>query len=387
MLPYTPLHHLLLTDFTGAALVMTSGNVSDEPIAYRDDDALERLSAIADVFLVHDRAIQTRTDDSVVRSVRGQQLMLRRSRGYVPEPLTLPIAAPVPLLACGAEQKATFCVARGDRAWVGHHIGDLEHVATLTAYREGIGHFERMFAVAPELVAHDLHPDYLSTQYALELDDVELLGVQHHHAHLAACLAEHGVTAPAVGAIFDGTGLGADGTVWGGELLVGDLRGYERAGWLWPVRMPGGAAAVRQPWRMAAAWLRGGVRLGSAAPWRARRCRLAPRLGGDRPDRPRGRAGAADIEHRPVVRRRRRVVRRARAGQLRGAGRGRARGARLDARHAGAGWRLPVGLRRLVARSARGGLRAGVLTSSAGCRPPSCRRGFTSAWPPRPSTR
>ena len=234
---------------------MTSGNVSDEPIAYRDEDALERLAAIADLFLLHDREIETRTDDSVVRSVRGRPLMLRRSRGYVPEPLTLPIAAARPLLACGAEQKATFCVARGDRAWVGHHIGDLEQLATLTAYQEGIGHFERMFAVAPELVAHDLHPDYLSTQYALELDGVALVGVQHHHAHLAACLAEHGVTAPAVGAIFDGTGLGADGTVWGGELLVGDLRGYERAGWLWPVRMPGGAAAVRQPWRMAAAWL------------------------------------------------------------------------------------------------------------------------------------
>jgi hydrogenase maturation protein HypF len=255
MLPYTPLHHLLLADFPGDALVMTSGNVADEPIAYRDEDALERLSAIADAFLVHDREIETRTDDSVVRSVRGQPLMLRRSRGYVPAPLTLPIPASQPVLACGGEQKATFCVGRGERAWVGHHIGDLEHLATLTAYREGIGHFERMFAVAPELVAHDLHRDYLSTQYAFELDDVELVGVQHHHAHLAACLAEHGVTAPAVGAIFDGTGLGADGTVWGGELLVGDLRGYERAGWLWPVRMPGGAAAVRQPWRMAAAWL------------------------------------------------------------------------------------------------------------------------------------
>ncbi len=255
MLPYTPLHHLLLADFAGGALVMTSGNVSDEPIAYRDEDALERLSGIADLCLLHDREIETRTDDSVVRSVRGRPLMLRRSRGYVPEPLTLPIAAPQPILACGAEQKATFCVARGDRAWVGHHIGDLEQLATLTAYREGIGHFERMFAVAPEVVAHDLHPDYLSTQYALERDGVALVGVQHHHAHLAACLAEHGVTASAVGAIFDGTGLGADGTVWGGELLVGDLRGFERAGWLWPVRMPGAAAAVRQPWRMAAAWL------------------------------------------------------------------------------------------------------------------------------------
>jgi hydrogenase maturation protein HypF len=264
MLPYTPLHHLLLADVGGTPLVMTSGNVADEPIAYRDEDALERLGPIADVFLVHDRPIETRTDDSVVRSVRGQQLMLRRSRGFVPEPLTLPIAATRPILACGAEQKVTFCVARGERAWVSHHVGDLEHLATLTAYREGVGHFERMFAVAPELVAHDLHPDYLSTQYALELDDVALVGVQHHHAHLAACLAEHGVTAPAVGAIFDGTGLGADGTVWGGELLVGDLRGYERAGWLWPVRMPGGAAAVRRPWRMAVAWL--AEALGSAPP-------------------------------------------------------------------------------------------------------------------------
>jgi hydrogenase maturation protein HypF len=255
MLPYTPLHHLLLSDFSGGALVVTSGNASDEPIAYRDEDALERLGAIADVFLVHDRPIETRTDDSVVRGIRGQQLMLRRSRGYVPEPLTLPITATRPILACGAEQKVTFCVARGERAWISHHVGDLEHLATLTAYREGVGHFERMFAVAPELVAHDLHLDYRSTQYALDLDDVELVGVQHHHAHLAACLAEHGVTAPAVGAIFDGTGFGADGTVWGGELLVGDVRGYERAGWLRPVRMPGGAAAVRQPWRMAAAWL------------------------------------------------------------------------------------------------------------------------------------
>jgi hydrogenase maturation protein HypF len=262
MLPYSPLHHLLLSDAAAhglGPLVMTSGNVSDEPIAYRDDDALERLATIADVFLVHDREIETRTDDSVTRSVtlgaRARPLMLRRSRGYVPEPLTLPLRARRPLLACGAEQKSTFCVARGDRAWVGHHIGDLEQLATLTAYREGIAHFERMFAVSPELVAYDLHPDYLSTQYALELEDVSPVGVQHHHAHLAACLAEHRLATPAVGAIFDGTGLGEDRTVWGGELLAGDLTGYERPGRLWRVRMPGGAAAVRQPWRMAAAWL------------------------------------------------------------------------------------------------------------------------------------
>ncbi|HEX5195402.1 MAG TPA: carbamoyltransferase HypF [Solirubrobacteraceae bacterium] len=255
MLPYSPLHHLLLGD-CGRALVMTSGNLSDEPIAFRDDDALRRLRVIADLFLVHDRLIETRTDDSVVRSRRGMRsLMLRRSRGYVPAPLKLPVASPRPLLACGAQQKNTFCVARGDRAWVSHHVGDLEHAATLRAFREGIEHFERLFAVVPDVVVHDLHPQYLSTQYALERDGVKLVAVQHHHAHLAAGLAEHGVTAPAVGAIFDGTGYGEDGTIWGGELLVGDLQGFERAGWLWPVRMPGGTAAIRQPWRMAAAWL------------------------------------------------------------------------------------------------------------------------------------
>jgi hydrogenase maturation protein HypF len=262
MLPYTPLHQLLIAD-AGAlatrALVMTSGNVSDEPIAFRDGDALGRLRAIADLFLVHDRPIETRTDDSVVRAVgvgdRPRALMLRRSRGYVPVRLELPVAAAEPLLACGAEQKSTFCVVKGHRAWVSHHIGDLEHVATLQAFEEGIAHFERLFAVAPETVVHDLHPGYLSTAYALERDGVRLIGVQHHHAHLAACLAEHQVREAAVGAIFDGTGYGEDGTVWGGELLVGDLVGYERAAWLRPVAMPGGSAAIRQPWRMAWAWL------------------------------------------------------------------------------------------------------------------------------------
>ncbi|MGB9182631.1 MAG: carbamoyltransferase HypF [Solirubrobacteraceae bacterium] len=264
MLPYTPLHHLLLTDFEahglGGALVMTSGNVSDEPIAYRDDDALARLSGIADGFLIHDRPIQTRTDDSVTRTVLvgtagSRPLWLRRSRGYVPAALGLPIATARPLLAAGAEQKNTFTVAKAGRAWVSHHIGDLEHLATLEAYREGIAHFERLFAVEPELVAHDLHPGYLSTAYALERAGVPTLGVQHHHAHLSACLAEHGVTEPAVAAIYDGTGYGLDGTIWGGELLTGDLTDFGRAGWLWPVRMPGGVQAIRQPWRMACAWL------------------------------------------------------------------------------------------------------------------------------------
>jgi hydrogenase maturation protein HypF len=254
MLPYTPLHHLLAAD-TAVPLVMTSANLSDEPIAFLDDDARHRLSGIADVFLVHDRPIETRTDDSVVRVVGGRPLMLRRSRGFVPASLALPVPAARPLLACGAELKSTFCVARGERAWVGHHIGDLKNFETLESFREGIAHFEELFAVKPEVVAHDLHPDYLSTAYALEREGVELVGVQHHHAHLAACLAEHGESGPAVGAILDGSGYGTDETVWGGELLVGDLAGFERAGHLWPVRLPGGDRAVREPWRMACAWL------------------------------------------------------------------------------------------------------------------------------------
>jgi hydrogenase maturation protein HypF len=253
MLPYSPLHHLLLAD-VGEPLVMTSGNVSDEPIAFEDEDALTRLRGIADAFLVHDRPIATRTDDSVLRVARGRPLPLRRSRGAVPSVLALPVPAPRHVLACGAELKSTFCVARGRRAWVSHHIGDLKNAETLESFQTGVAHFERLFAVAPELVAHDLHPDYLSTVYALAREGAERVGVQHHHAHLAACLAEHGETGPAVGAIFDGAGLGTDGTVWGGEILVGDLRGFERAGHLWPVALPGGDAAAREPWRMACAW-------------------------------------------------------------------------------------------------------------------------------------
>ena len=253
MLPYSPLHHLLAHD-TATTLVMTSGNVSDEPIAYHDDDARERLAGIADHVLLHDRPIHTRTDDSVVRAVDGRPVMLRRSRGHVPAALALPLAAPG-LLACGAEMKSTFCVAKGARAWVGHHIGDLRNEETLRSFTDGVAHFEELFAVSPEVVAHDLHPDYLSTTYALAREGVEHVAVQHHHAHLAAVLAEHGERGPAVGAIYDGTGYGTDGTVWGGELLSGDLEGFARDGALWPVRMPGGDRAVRQPWRMACAWL------------------------------------------------------------------------------------------------------------------------------------
>ena len=210
MLPYSPLHHLLLAD-VGAPLVLTSGNVSDEPIAYTDDDALERLAPIADGFLVHDRPIQTRTDDSVVRVVDERPLVLRRSRGYVPDSLGLPVAAARHVLACGAELKSTFCVAKGARAWVGHHIGDLQNYETLRSFVAGVAHFEALFAVEPEVVAHDLHPEYLSTKVALERSDVDLVGVQHHHAHLAACLAEHGETGPAWGRSTTGPGTAPTG--------------------------------------------------------------------------------------------------------------------------------------------------------------------------------
>jgi hydrogenase maturation protein HypF len=254
MLPYTPLHHLLL-QAVGRPIVLTSGNVSDEPILFRDDDALAALGGIADAFCVHDRAIHVRTDDSVTRVFGGRPMLIRRSRGYVPEPISVSRAFPRPVLACGAELKNTFCLARDRHAFVSHHIGDLENAETLRSFTEGIEHFRRLFDIDPRVVAHDLHPEYLSTKYALELDGVDLAGVQHHHAHIASCLADNGTDGPVIGVAFDGTGYGTDGTIWGGEFLVADLTGFERAGHLAPVPMPGGAAAIRQPWRMAAAYL------------------------------------------------------------------------------------------------------------------------------------
>jgi hydrogenase maturation protein HypF len=254
MLPYTPLHHLLLRE-VGGPIVLTSGNVSDEPIAYHDDDARQRLTGIADAYLTHDRAIHMRTDDSVVRVFRGAELPVRRSRGYAPEPLTLAQRVPRPILGCGAELKSTFCLARGRHAFVSHHIGDLENYETLRSFTEGVAHFQRLFDVTPEVVAYDLHPEYLSTKYALELADLELVGVQHHHAHIASCLADNGAAGPVLGVAFDGTGYGSDGTLWGGEFLLADLTGFQRMAHLVPVPLPGGAAAIRQPWRMAAAYL------------------------------------------------------------------------------------------------------------------------------------
>jgi hydrogenase maturation protein HypF len=254
MLPYTPLHHLLLRE-TAEPIVLTSGNISDEPIAYQDDDARRRLTGIADAYLTHNRAIHMRTDDSVVRVFRGTELPVRRSRGYAPEPLTLAQPVPLPILGCGAELKSTFCLARGRHAFLSHHIGDLENYETLRSFTDGIAHFRRLFDVTPEVVAHDLHPEYLSTKYAVDLSDVELVGVQHHHAHIASCLADNGAAGPVLGVAFDGTGFGSDGTLWGGEFLLADLTGFQRMAHLVPVPLPGGAAAIRQPWRMAAAYL------------------------------------------------------------------------------------------------------------------------------------
>ncbi|WP_240197099.1 Sua5/YciO/YrdC/YwlC family protein, partial [Nonomuraea lactucae] len=254
LLPYTPLHHLLAREIA-RPYVLTSANVSDEPIAYDDADARERLGGVADAFLSHDRAIHAPADDSVVRFFRGAALPVRRARGYAPEPFTLPWSFPRPVLACGAELKNTFCLARDRHAFVSQHLGDLESYETTRAFTREIGRYQRLLGIEPALVAHDLHPEYLSTKYALGLDGVELIGVQHHHAHIASCLADNGERGPVIGVAFDGTGYGADGTIWGGELLVAGLAGFERAGHLEQVRMPGGAAAIRQPWRMAAAYL------------------------------------------------------------------------------------------------------------------------------------
>ena len=186
---------------------------------------------------------------------RGRETLLRRSRGYVPEPVAVQPGFPRPVLACGAELKNTFCLAKDGRAVISHHIGDLENAETLRSFTEGIAHFAALFDITPQVVAYDLHPEYLSTKYALDLDGVEHCGVQHHHAHIASCLADNGEEGPVIGVAFDGTGYGTDGTLWGGEFLVADLAGFQRGGHLAPVRMPGGAAAIKQPWRMAAAYL------------------------------------------------------------------------------------------------------------------------------------
>jgi hydrogenase maturation protein HypF len=262
MLPYTPLHNLLLESAPGFpdVLVMTSANMSDEPIVYRNDEAVERLGAIADAFLLHDRAIHMRTDDSVAAEFKRRVYFFRRSRGYAPAPIELPLATK-PTLAVGGEIKNTFCLTRDERAFLSHHVGDLDYAETYDAFESGLEHFERLFRVRPELVAYDLHPDYRSTRYALHRADAEGLpavGVQHHHAHIASCMADNGLGADdrVIGVSFDGTGYGRDGAIWGGEFLIAGYRDYERPLHLAYCPLPGGDAAIRRPYRTALSWLR-----------------------------------------------------------------------------------------------------------------------------------
>jgi hydrogenase maturation protein HypF len=255
ILPYTPLHHLLLGD-AGLTLVMTSGNLSEEPIAYEDSDALRRLSAIADFFLVHNREIHMRCDDSVARIANKQELIVRRARGYAPQPIATSAPFVAPVLACGPQLKNTFCLGKGNQAFLSHHIGDLENYEAYKSYVEGIEHLQRLFDVHPLVVAHDLHPDYLSTKYAMQLTGAIKVGVQHHHAHVASCMAENGLQGPAIGVAFDGLGYGNDGTIWGGEFLVADLARCERRAHLRYIPLAGGDTAIREPWRAALSYVR-----------------------------------------------------------------------------------------------------------------------------------
>jgi hydrogenase maturation protein HypF len=254
-LPYTPLHHLLLEGL-GRPIVLTSGNLSDEPLATDDAEALERLAGIADSFLSHDRDIRARYDDSVTRVVAGRESLIRRARGYAPEPLALPIATPAPLLAVGAELKHTFVLAQSGRAHVAPHTGDLEDLLTYRAFEANLAHLGRLLDIEPEYVVHDLHPAYLSTQYAVKhFPESRRIGVQHHHAHVASAAAEAGLTGEFIGVAFDGLGMGDDGTFWGGEVLVATLDTYRRVARFGLARMPGGALAVKKPYRMALGYL------------------------------------------------------------------------------------------------------------------------------------
>ncbi len=252
MLPYTPLHHLLLEQWP--ALVMTSGNISDEPIVYEDCEAVRKLSGLADFFLTHDRPIFRRCDDSVAVFAAGSPRLIRRSRGYAPEPRPI-LDCGRPILACGGQQKNTFCLTRGDKAFLSQHIGDLDNLPTLDSFRRETGYFTEMFNSRPQVLAADKHPDYLATRFAREYPEADkLVYVQHHHAHLASVLAEQDCYyQPAIGLVFDGTGLGDDGTIWGGEALIGDCVSFTRAAHLLPLPLLGGEQAVREPWRQALA--------------------------------------------------------------------------------------------------------------------------------------
>jgi hydrogenase maturation protein HypF len=254
MLAYTPLHHLLL-EAVDRPLVMTSGNQSEEPIAIGNAEARRRLAGIADGFLLHDREIVARYDDSVLRVAGRSSVFLRRARGYAPLPLELPIASPRPLVAVGPHLKNTFTLVHGSRAFVSQHIGDLENLDTMEHFRSALDRLSKLFRIEPEVAVRDLHPDYLSTKLALELGLERVIPVQHHHAHVAAVIAEHGLSGPVIGLAFDGAGYGLDGTVWGAECLVADLTGFHRLAHLRYASMPGGDLAARRPWRAALGYL------------------------------------------------------------------------------------------------------------------------------------
>ena len=276
MLPYTPLHFLLFADTDFTALVMTSGNLSEEPIATGNKEARERLSKLADAFLMHNRDIHIRCDDSVVRVFDHRRWTpddetsstvyhpssvypIRRSRGYSPFPVKLPFDVPQ-ILAAGSELKNTFCITNKNYAFLSHHIGDMENYETLRSFEQGVEHFEKLFRVKPEAIAYDLHPNYLATRYALERsarENLPAIGVQHHHAHVAACMAEHGLdgSQPVIGLAFDGTGYGEDGAIWGGEVLIADYKTYQRKYHLEYFPLPGGDAAIKKPTRTALALL------------------------------------------------------------------------------------------------------------------------------------
>jgi len=253
-LPYTPMHHLLLAAGKFSALVMTSGNVSEEPIAINNREAVQRLGGIADVLLVHNRDILRRCDDSVVRQFSGRVRQIRRSRGYAPAPVALREKTPA-ILAVGGELKNTVCITRGREAFLSQHVGDLENSAAYDFFREAIEHLSRILEVQPSVIAHDLHPEYLSTKWALAQQDARLIGVQHHHAHIAACMAENQLGGQVLGFALDGTGYGTDGQIWGGEALLAQFDTFERVGQFSYVPLPGGAAAIREPWRMAVSYL------------------------------------------------------------------------------------------------------------------------------------
>jgi hydrogenase maturation protein HypF len=233
---------------------MTSGNVSEEPISIDNEDAFSRLAGIADYFLIHDRDIYLRSDDSIVRHIAGAERFVRRSRGFVPIPVFLKEPIP-PILACGAELKNTICVTKQDKAFLSQHIGDLENVATYDFFQLTVEHLKRILDIHPEIIACDMHPDYLSTQFALEQAPLPHIQVQHHHAHVVSCMAEHKLGGDVIGLGFDGTGYGPDGTIWGGEILIASSREFKRIGHLAPVAMPGSTAAIKEPWRMAVSYL------------------------------------------------------------------------------------------------------------------------------------